>query len=526
MTSFFLPKVWRSLLGSGLGPDMSYFLQRRIMLANAACLICIAFNLFFAVHLAWVGLYVIVAQNLGNIGLLGYFFYLTKTGNFRYSAILLSVYPTVATLVAGVSHLLTPLGPILISQYVNIQIVLLATLLLPVLFIDIRKKALFWGLELGILATILFYDLICGWFGVAHYQLGIVAPDYGGTRIHLLAVAVSLMFCAYFLVSTNLKYENLVLDLLKANEEKNSELGFANFQIKAKNEELQASQEELRQNMEELEANQEFIREQKHSLEIAYKAVENSNLRINDSIRYAQRIQQAILPKEETLRAAFAEYFVILRPKDVVSGDFYWYHEAQGEHFLAVVDCTGHGVPGAFMSMIGRTLLQEITGSRGVSEPAQVLHELHLGIQQSLGLHDADLRDGMDVALCALKTVGAQVRVRFSGARRSLYYFAGPGLHEVRGDRMTIGQTQFYQPFGQHELWLAPGDTLYLTTDGWADAINPEREKFGLRYFREMLVEGAHLPLTGQCEMFEAMLDDFAQGMPQRDDLLLVGIRV
>jgi serine phosphatase RsbU (regulator of sigma subunit) len=215
-----------------------------------------------------------------------------------------------------------------------------------------------------------------------------------------------------------------------------------------------------------------------------------------------------------------------LRPKDVVSGDFYWYHEANGQHFLAVVDCTGHGVPGAFMSMIGRTLLQEITGARGVGEPAQVLHELHLGIQQSLGLGGADLRDGMDLALCALTTVGDQVRVRFSGARRPLYYFSGDQLHQVRGDRMAIGQTEFDVPFSQHEIWLAPGDTLYLATDGWADSINPEREKFGHRYFREMLAEGAYLPLAGQREMFEAMLDDFAQGAPQRDDLLLVGVKL
>jgi serine phosphatase RsbU (regulator of sigma subunit) len=521
-----LPKPWKRLLVSGIEADMSYFLQRRIMLANAICLICIAFNLFFAFQTAFHGLYIIVGETLVNIVLLGYFFHLTKTGRFQYSAVLLSAYPTVATLVAGVSQLLMPVQPVMVSQYVNIQVVLLATLLFPVLFIDIRKKVIFWGLEMGILSIILFYDPICALFGVAHYQLGLETVGYSGTRIHLVLVAVSMLLIAYFVVSTNLKYENLVLDLLKANEEKNNALVFANFQVKAKNEALQASQEELRQNMEELEANQEFIREQKQSLEIAYKAVESSNLRVNDSIRYAQRIQQAILPKEETLREAFAAHFVILRPKDVVSGDFYWYYEAQGQRFLAVVDCTGHGVPGAFMSMIGLTLLQEITGSRGLSEPAQVLHELHLAIRQSLGQRENDLRDGMDVALCVLTTEGDRVRVRFSGARRPLHYFSDDRLHEVRGDRMAIGQTEFYGPFNQHEIWLAPGDTLYLATDGWTDAVNPKRVKFGLHYFREMLTEGAYLPLARQQEMFEVMLDEFAQGAPQRDDLLLLGVKV
>ncbi len=320
--------------------------------------------------------------------------------------------------------------------------------------------------------------------------------------------------------------EQRVLERTKEIAQKSQELELAHHEVKAKNEELQASEEELRQNMEELEANQEFIQQQKQSLEAAYQLLSAQNAKVSDSIRYAQRIQQTILPSPELLADAFAEHFVIFKPKDVVSGDFYWFAEVDGTQFLAVVDCTGHGVPGAFMSMIGSSLLQEITGTRRLSEPAEILRVLHQEVLHALYKKDGEMRDGMDIGLCAIRRIDSGAWVGFSGAKRPLHYFSGGQLHEVRADRMAIGQAEDFGAFSTHELLLAPGDTLYLTTDGWTDAINPGREKFGLARFRQMLAEGAYLPLATQQAVFSQALEDHESGAPQRDDVLLVGVRV
>jgi ligand-binding sensor domain-containing protein/serine phosphatase RsbU (regulator of sigma subunit) len=340
-----------------------------------------------------------------------------------------------------------------------------------------------------------------------------------------LLLAVVLGAGAYYRLKTAaLKRQNQLLELRVA--ERTRALQAANDQIQHQNAELQASEEELRQNMEELEANQEFIQEQKKALETAYQALSVQSVRIADSIRYAQRIQQTILPDTQVLGHAFAESLVILKPKDVVSGDFYWYLEVGGEQFLAVVDCTGHGVPGAFMSMIGSTLLNEIVNVKQITEPSLILDELHRSILHSLNRRGNQVQDGMDLALCAIAPVGGGVRVRFSGARRPLHYFADGCLAEVRPDRASIGQTGSTQPFSQHELCLQPGDILYMATDGWVDTVNPTRDKFGSNRLKEMLAKGAHLSLSAQQTLFETILADFALDTPQRDDLLLVGVKL
>jgi serine phosphatase RsbU (regulator of sigma subunit) len=298
--------------------------------------------------------------------------------------------------------------------------------------------------------------------------------------------------------------------------------------IQLKNEALQTSEEELRQNMEELETNQELLKEQKQTIEEAFGKLNKQNTKVNDSIRYAQRIQNAILPHENILDAAFSEHFVVFKPKDVVSGDFYWYLEVENKKFLAVVDCTGHGVPGAFMSMIGNTLLYEIINAKGISEPDHILEQLHLGILNSLNSKDANIQDGMDIALCCIeKQIDNKVKVQFSGAKRPLYYFSKQELIEVQADRKSIGQSLSSQlSYTRNEITLQAGDTLYMSTDGWIDSINPERKRFGSRQFKEILLQGANLPLRVQGEVFRHILESYEQGTEQRDDVLLVGVKV
>ncbi len=362
-----------------------------------------------------------------------------------------------------------------------------------------------------------------------------------------------------FLKKQNLKLEQQVLDRTK-------DLRLASEQIKTKNEELQASEEELRQNMEELEANQEELRAQKEQLEVTFQELSKQNTKVNDSIRYAQRIQQAILPHEEILKLAFSDHFVIYKPKDVVSGDFYWYFETntesgirnlesekqnkepfnnltiqQSNHstiqqpnystiqskkkFLAVVDCTGHGVPGAFMSMIGNTLLREIVESKGIQQPANILTELNKSIISALNRRDKSFQDGMDIVLCCFENISeSQTKLTYAGAKRPLYYFDNE-LHELKYNHTSIGHKADTQ-YHQEEVLLQPNTTLFLTTDGWIDIINHERNRFGSSRLKEMFKKAAFLRMDAQKEVFLKELEMYQQTSEQRDDILMVGVRV
>lgn len=168
-----------------------------------------------------------------------------------------------------------------------------------------------------------------------------------------------------------------------------------------------------------------------------------------ESLSYAQTIQQAMLPSTETLTAALGGHFVLWKPKDIVSGDFYWLHEQDGEVVLVVADCTGHGVPGAFMSTIGNDLLEKIVADQGVRQPAEILHQLHHGIQRVLRQGERQtLMDGMDAAVCTLHRETG--RLVFAGARRPLYLVADGVLTELKGDRATVGRRPRAKPPALH----------------------------------------------------------------------------
>ncbi|MCU0393157.1 MAG: SpoIIE family protein phosphatase, partial [Thermoflexibacter sp.] len=401
-----------------------------------------------------------------------------------------------------------------------------------------------------------------------------------------------------FLKKQNLKLERQVLERTEEIAKKRNELEFANREIKTKNEELLANEEELRQNMEELEMNQEELRTQKEKLEFAFQELHKQNTKVNDSIRYAERIQQSILPHENILQTAFSEHFVIYKPKDVVSGDFYWYFEIQNraanrlesknlelgmntinneqlsmtneiqneqpnlesrsepsgmnteirnemkqptiatanpnnkqlttKKFLAVVDCTGHGVPGAMMSMIGSTLLKEIIETKQIYEPSKILTELNINLVESFNRRTHGFEDGMDIGLCSIESINSQeILIKYSGARRPLYYF-DTQLHKIQGDRFSIGKRhlEVYQ-YKQHEFRLPKEKSmLYLTSDGWVDTINPERVRYGSKRLTHILQQVTYLPCHAQKAILLQDLENYNQETEQRDDILMVGIRI
>jgi serine phosphatase RsbU (regulator of sigma subunit) len=257
------------------------------------------------------------------------------------------------------------------------------------------------------------------------------------------------------------------------------------------------------------------------------------NEQILDSIRYAQHIQESILPPAELLSAALPEHFVVFRPCHIVSGDFYWCHRAGGRTFLAVVDCTGHGVPGAFMSMIGGSLLRGIVVERGVSDPAAILALLDSGVRETLQ-QDRDgvgSQDGMDVCLCVLDEGTGSVS--FAGAKRPLYVVRANGspegaLVEVKGDRAAVGGRHRGEAvsFTARSVDAFPGDMLYLTTDGYSDQNGDDGRRFGAERFKALLRSIAPMPPTTQQATLVSDLVAHQGSERQRDDITIVGVRL
>jgi len=249
-----------------------------------------------------------------------------------------------------------------------------------------------------------------------------------------------------------------------------------------------------------------------------------------DSIRYAQQIQRAILPENDEIQMTFKESFVIYKPAELVSGDFYWLNAHENKIFLAVVDCTGHGVPGAFMSMIGNTLLNKIVKENRSQNPSDILEELHIEVKIALHQEKHKNDDGMDIAFCAIETlpnVPDEVKIVYAGAKRPLWYFNNSELSEIRGTKRSIGGQSKYRPFENHAFMLPKGSILYLASDGFNDQHNVERKKFGKMRLMNLIKQQANIPLNQQALHYEQALEEHMQGgVKQRDDITLIGVKL
>ncbi|MDJ0840849.1 MAG: SpoIIE family protein phosphatase [Acidobacteriota bacterium] len=252
------------------------------------------------------------------------------------------------------------------------------------------------------------------------------------------------------------------------------------------------------------------------------------NKQILSSLDYARHIQEAMLPGPQRLAEQFPDSFVLFQPRDLVSGDFYWTDREGGDLFVAVVDCTGHGIPGAFQSMIGHTLLNQFMKVNGISSPAQILADMHAAfskIFENCDFEGISIHAGMELALCRINRAGNQLV--FSGARRPLYVVSrSEGIHEVKGTRRSIGdrkkQKTVYQ---EHHICLQQGDTIYLTTDGFADQPDGEGRKYGTRKFKNLLLSMVDRPIRQQEQLLKKELEVHMGRNKQRDDLTILGIR-
>jgi ligand-binding sensor domain-containing protein/serine phosphatase RsbU (regulator of sigma subunit) len=252
------------------------------------------------------------------------------------------------------------------------------------------------------------------------------------------------------------------------------------------------------------------------------------NKSITDSIVYAKRIQEALLPSMNLFKKLLPSSFVLHKPKDIVSGDFYWINEKNGKIFVAVVDCTGHGVPGAFMSIIGFELLRKITDDLGIETADEILQHLNDGVAITFGktTENVRLKDGMDIALCVIDMKKGELE--FAGAFRPLYFIRENKIEEIRGDRFSVG----LMDEGEAEkitktiIKLKKDDVFYLFSDGYADQFGgTEGKKYKYRRFRHILLTIHKLPLEQQKTYLSRSFDDWKGNLEQVDDVLILGFK-
>ncbi|MBL4657534.1 MAG: tetratricopeptide repeat protein, partial [Flavobacteriales bacterium] len=260
--------------------------------------------------------------------------------------------------------------------------------------------------------------------------------------------------------------------------------------------------------------------------QINAEVVEKNN-KITESINYARRIQTAILPPKTLVNAHWPNSFIFYKPKDIVSGDFYWSAERGDYALIAAVDCTGHGVPGAFMSMIGNTLLTEIHNDQSITTPSAALKHLHAGLMNSLHQDEGDTSstDGMDIAFCTLNR--KTLELEYAGTHMPLYLVRDGKLQETKGDKLVIGDQRFGDDFTNHEVQLEKGDTFYIFSDGFADQFGgPDRKKFYYARFQELLLDINKESMEDQGPKLEKVIVDWIGDHEQIDDIMVIGVRI
>ena len=254
--------------------------------------------------------------------------------------------------------------------------------------------------------------------------------------------------------------------------------------------------------------------------------IERKHTEIIDSVNYAKRIQDAILPDMNEIKTHLPDSFILFKPRDIVSGDFYWFSHKEGKSIIAAVDCTGHGVPGAFMSMIGNTVLNQIVNEKDVTEPSQILNLLNEEINASLKQNqvDSESRDGMDIAICCFDRT--KMELHYAGANRPLYYLSNLELTEIKPNKCAIGGLDYDVPkiFTTQTFALTKGDTIYISTDGYADQFSPDDKKLMTKRFKEMILSINTKSMEEQRNYLDTFIENWKGTMEQTDDILVIGV--
>ncbi len=279
----------------------------------------------------------------------------------------------------------------------------------------------------------------------------------------------------------------------------------------------------LREYAEDMESK---VRERTLEISKQNKIIKEKNADITASINYAKRIQKASLPSFDILQQELQEHFVLFKPKDIVSGDFYWFTKVDDKFIIAAVDCTGHGVPGAFMSLVGINLLSAIVSENNITEADLILENLHERIQFALRQSDTANQDGMDVALCVIDK--KKKILEFAGAKNPLIYIKNNEIHKIKGDKKGIGGKQISGlHFTKHTIELDEAMSFYIFSDGYQDQFGGERNrKFMGKRMAQMFLDNQNLPMNEQLKVYDTEINNWMSDTKQIDDILLIGFNL
>lgn len=350
--------------------------------------------------------------------------------------------------------------------------------------------------------------------------VNIIPPFWKSTWFILLcAVGVVLLFMGILKIRVQvLKHEKRVL------EEK----------VQERTKTIESQKDKLEKQRDSLKIFNVEILNQKGKIEKQRDEIQNQrdyilvqNRAIIESIAYAQNIQSAVMPSEEMISILFDSHFIFFRPRDIVSGDFYWVTERDNRVVAVVADCTGHGVPGAFMSMMGLSFLNEIVNVEGCIEPQNILNKLRTKILSAVRSDNEEFQadDGMDMAICVFEK--GMNRMVYAGAYNPAYIIRNGELTELKGDSMPVGKHFMMHDFISHTVELQKGDTIYLFSDGYTDQFGGKHNrKFMTLPFKELLSSISHKPMDEQKRILEYTFDSWQGANDQIDDVLVMGIRV
>jgi serine phosphatase RsbU (regulator of sigma subunit) len=363
---------------------------------------------------------------------------------------------------------------------------------------------------------------------LAHYffcEAGIL--DYFMMKgVNILIVvgiaAFSMAVFRYYIMKNNFMHRVALQEAHFELQERNQSLIKAQKDLRFKSDQISEQNEELKMQKEEILSQRDAMQSQK-------EFIEKQNRDIIGSIRYAQRIQSAMLPTNDYIRQLLPNSFVLFLPRDIVSGDFYWMAQVDGKKVIASIDCTGHGVPGAFMSLVGDTNMNQIVLQEEITDPAEILNKLHEGVNSYLKQSQTENQDGMDASIVVIDEKNKSII--FAGAKNPLVIVnENKEVKVIKGDKMSIGgkrKIEIGEGFKSHSIEYNPLNTFYIFSDGYQDQFGgPKDKKFMVRNLRKLLQDISEKEMHDQFHILKKRFEDWKHGYSQTDDVLLIGFKL
>lgn len=528
-----IQEFFNRLINFGVDEALPHLIVRQIKLSNQIIIISLLFALvylFINTFLAFnweeiVSIIIFSATFLLVLGLNGLKYHLAGR------TLLAISFPSII-IITTIFSKASKSPDLQMMQHFGDKIMILALINLPIMLLDNRREKIgFWLSFVYVFLSLIFYENIVNYFSKTLDNQWISTKEgYEFVHFSFMIGAIGSPWVILFLKNLNYQFEKKLLA-------QNEEMKIQQEEILTQNEELHQQQEEImsqrdfiEQKNQELETFNQKLQTSENQIKQQNKTLSEQNRQMNSSLNAAQTIQKAILPYQEKLDNLLKDYFVIYQPKDLVSGDFFWLNKIENYTILITADCTGHGVPGAFMTLIGNTLLDKIIRVWQITQPAQILNRLHEEVSIVLRQAETDNNSGMDIAVICIENIDNQYfKVIYSGAKLPIYYFkAGDTqVYQLNATRKGIGGVQNKNiTFEEQSIDLAVGSVIYMGSDGYIDQNDEKRKRLGEKRFKELLCSIHSLPFSLQKQKLEDELAFQMQNTTQRDDILLMGFRL